>query len=147
MKQIKRKSLIAILMLLTLGTAQTVFAQGQRPPRGQNQIERPQINVKEIVKVQMNWFDKNFELSEEQTDKIEEIHLTNAENRKAIMDSGLTPRDSEFIGKMEGIDITKYAELEEVLTNEQWAIFEKKKEEYTKLGQPERPQRRGKNGK
>ncbi|MEQ9310241.1 MAG: hypothetical protein RLN90_12370 [Balneolaceae bacterium] len=37
-------------MLLTFGTAETVYAQGQRSPRGQNQID-----VKEIVKEQKNW--------------------------------------------------------------------------------------------
>lgn len=133
-------------MLLTLGTFQMVYAQGQRPPRGQGQTERPRIDVKEIVKKQMDWFGSNFELSEEQTNTIEEIHKNEAENKKVIMESGLNPRDTEFLEKMEGIDITKQAELKEVLTKEQWVVFEKKKEEYDKIGQPERSQRRGRNG-
>lgn len=146
MKQMKRISLTTVLLLMVLGTFTTIFAQGQRPPRGQDRTERPQMDAEEIVKGQMKWFTTNFDLTEDQIKIIEEIHQSDSENRKIIMESGLSPRDSEFREKMEGINIKKEAELEEILTKEQWKVFVEKKEEYQKIGRPERPQRQGRNG-
>lgn len=134
---------------LIAGMTNLVQAQGQqrqRPQQGQGERQRPQIDTKKVLKEQMKWFSTNFELSDDQTKVIEEIHKKDVESKKAVMESGLTPRDSEFREKMEGLDITKAAELEEVLTKEQWELFEEKKEEYSKIGRPERPQRQGRNG-
>ncbi|GAB5408562.1 MAG: hypothetical protein BalsKO_09270 [Balneolaceae bacterium] len=146
MKQIKRISITAAIVLIALGTISTVYAQGQRAPKGQGKMEMPQIDSEKVVKEQMEWFAANFDLNDDQTKLIKEIHTNDAEMKKEVMKSGLTPRDSDFREQMEGIDTKKEAELEEVLTKEQWQAFTEKKEEYMKIGRPERPQRRGKNG-
>lgn len=142
MKVLNRISVIMMIALFAIGMNTTVMAQGQRPPQGQGERNRmPKIDAKKIVSEQMKWFNSNMELSEDQAKKIEEIHVVDAQNKKTIMESGLTPRDDEFREKMAGMEILKEAELKDVLSEEQWAIFENKKDEYAKIGRPTRQQR------
>lgn len=147
MNAVKRIFTTVVFAFLVAGMSNQVQAQGQqrqRPPQGQGQ--RPQVDAKKMLQEQMKWFKENFDLTVDQTKMIEEIQKADSEKRKQVMEAGLTPRDTEFREKMEGIDITRDAELKEILNSEQWTIFEKRKEEFKAIGRPERPQRQGKNG-
>lgn len=129
-----------LLTFLVLGTVSEAQAQNRERPQGR-QGQRPQIDIAEIVQMQTKWFEENFKFNEEQMKRIKEIHDTDAAKRKELMDSGLSPRDEDFREKMGTLNIFKEAELEEVLSKEQWALFEEKKEEYNSIGRPQRSRR------
>lgn len=135
--QILRRALLTTLFVL--GTI--IYANAQRP---QGQRGMPQVDFKKIAETQVAWFADNFELTEDQTKKITEIHNENAELRQEIFESGLTPRDEKFMEQMEALNIAMEANLQEALTEDQWKTFEEKKEEYVEISRPQRP-RRGRN--
>lgn len=144
MKTIKLILTSLLLAFLAVGTVNEAQAQGRNGERPQGrQGQRPQMDISKVVEMQTKWFDENFKFNDDQTKAIKEIHETDAVKRKELMDSGLTPRDEDFRKKMDSLNIFKEAELQEVLTKEQWAMFEEKKEEYYAIGRPERPRRNG----
>ena len=133
-RQIIRRVLLTTLLLL--GTI--IYANAQRP---QGQRGMPQIDFKKIAEAQVAWFEENFELTEDQSKKITEIHTENAELRQEVFESGLSPRDEKFREQMEALNITMEANLQEALTEDQWKTFEEKKEEYAEISRPQRPRR------
>lgn len=136
-KMIFTSLMLAFLVLGTIGEAQAQNRERQQGRQGQ----RPQMDIAKVVEMQTKWFEENFEFTDEQIKQIKEIHDTDAAKRKELMDSGLSPRDEDFREKMDGLNIFKEAELEEVLSKEQWALFEEKKDEYNSIGRPQRPRR------
>lgn len=134
-----------LFTFLAIGFVSQVQAQGQKRerPQGREQGQRPQMDMKKVAEEQINWFKENFKLTDDQAKLIEEIHTADASKRKEIVESGLTPRDDKFREQMDAANIFKEAELQEVLTKEQWVTFEEKKEEYGAIGRPQRPRRNG----
>ncbi len=135
--QIVRRALLTTLFVLG-----TVIYTNAQPPQGQRGM--PQIDFEKIAESQVAWFSENFEMTEEQTKRITDLHNEHAEQRKEVFESGLSPRDEKFKEQMDALNIAMQASLQEVLTEEQWKSFEEKKEEYDELSRPRRP-RRGRN--
>lgn len=131
-----------LVAFFALGTVSEAQAQKRERPSGK-QGQRPQMDIAKVVEMQTKWFEENFKFNDEQIKRIKEIHDTDATKRKELMDSGLSPRGDDFREKMDALNIFKEAELEEVLTREQWASFEEKKEDYYTIGKPQRPGRNG----
>ncbi len=135
--QITRRALLTTLFMVG-----AIVQANAQPPQGQRGM--PQIDFKKIAEAQVAWFSENFELSEDQANKIKDVHTENAEQRQEVIESGLTPRDENFREQMDALSIAMEANLQEILTADQWKTFEEKKEEYAEIGRPQRP-RRGRN--
>ncbi|RNC85680.1 MAG: hypothetical protein ED557_02595 [Balneola sp.] len=138
----KTYQIISRTLLTSFFILGTIIYANAQPPEGQRGM--PQIDFKKIAESQVAWFSENFELSEDQTKKITDIHIESGEQRQELIESGLTPRDEDFREKMGAINVALEASLKEILTAEQLKIFEEKKEEYVQISRPQSP-RRGRN--
>lgn len=131
----------SVFLMVTLAISSSVNVQAQQRPPQSRQMQMPKVDPSKVMEEQLSWLTKNLKITEEQATKIKALQLTETEQRKEVLASGLTPRSEDFREKMQGIDTQRDEELSKILTAEQWKTFEKKKEEFMAIGRPARPTR------
>ena len=106
---------------LFLFLSQTVFAQ-----------QRQSMNSAEMAKEQASKMKSALQLSDEQTAKVEELHLKYMDKMKEQKTSG---KDRSYMRQqMQVMQEEKESELKSILNDEQWQIYQSKKDELEKAG-------------
>jgi hypothetical protein len=113
------------------------FGNGQMPP-----LPSPG----EVSEEETNWMKKKMKLRADQIPTIEDLNFQYAVTRTQLMQqfmkSGQIPAQSEFEKMkttMEALQVEKDAALKPLLTDKQWAVYEKKKKRLIQNNEMQHP--------
>lgn len=145
-------SLLAGLLLF----GSVVYAQpgsdgpgGGMPPGGMSQRKLP--SPEEMASRETKWMKKKLKLTDAQQPAVEALNIQFAARRsevvQAVMKSGQMPTPTDLVRMqtaVEAIQAEKEQQLKPLLTDEQWTVYQKKKDGFSQdMGTGQPPMSRG----